>query len=396
MNLDKDKLKTIYRCMNEQGVDAWLIVGRETAMNSEPILPVLGDMDFIIHTGLMFTADGKLHAVVSPLDIQGYLVMDGVDEVIEYVTMEQGLTDLIKKLQPKNIALDYSDDPASDGLTYGQYRMLERAFANAGFTGEVLSAEKLVNKVRGMKPKPQIAKIEHATVEALKIFEAAASFIKKGTTSTDIFHFFQQTAFDKGYGMSWADSQCPGGFVGPEAPRGHMAPPTIEVGKGMLINVDYGVRIDGYVSDNQRMYYVLKDGEDDAPAEVKKYFEQEKHAIRLALAAMKPGVTGFEVDKICRDYLVEECGHPTFTHATGHMVGHECHDGGAILAPRFPRYDRPELIDTPLEVGNVFTIEPSFPTPYGVMAMEEMVVIGEDGVCRFLGAPQEELYLIRI
>ena len=50
MNLDKEKLPIIYQALKENNVNAWLITGRESIMKSEPILPVLGDMDFIIAT----------------------------------------------------------------------------------------------------------------------------------------------------------------------------------------------------------------------------------------------------------------------------------------------------------------------------------------------------------
>ena len=48
MKLDQEKLPIIYDVMKKNNVDAWLITGRESIMKSEPVLPVLGDMDFII------------------------------------------------------------------------------------------------------------------------------------------------------------------------------------------------------------------------------------------------------------------------------------------------------------------------------------------------------------
>ena len=63
-------------------------MGRETIMNSEPILPVLGDMSFIIATTLIFTKD-KCLAIVSPLDVDGYKMIDGIDKVYESLTAEQ-------------------------------------------------------------------------------------------------------------------------------------------------------------------------------------------------------------------------------------------------------------------------------------------------------------------
>ena len=61
------------------------------------------------------------------------------------------------------------------------------------------------------------------------------------------------------------------------------------------------------------------------------------------------------------------------------IVGYT-HDGGTILANRRPRYNRTELIDTPLQVGNVFTIEPSISIAEGRIGIEEDVVITVDNI----------------
>ena len=85
MELNKEKLPIIFEAIRKNDVDAWMIMGRETIMNSEPVLPVLGDMSFIIATTLIFTKD-KCLAIVSPLDVDGYRMIDGIDEVYEYPT----------------------------------------------------------------------------------------------------------------------------------------------------------------------------------------------------------------------------------------------------------------------------------------------------------------------
>lgn len=396
MKLDLEKLPIIYEALKENNVDAWLITGRESIMKSEPILPVLGDMDFIIATTLIFTAEGKCLAIVSPLDVEGYKLIEGIDEVIEYpATMEETIREVLSRIRPKKLALNYcSSDSAADGLTVGMYMMLDSCFKQLDYHIETVSAFPIVAEVRGRKTASQIEKIRHCAIKADEYLRKVPEICHKGTTSLDIFNFLHEIAYSEGYGMSWADSQCPGVSVDPNVPSGHMGIISTPIVPGYLINIDYGVSKDGYVSDLQRMYYVLKEDEEDAPEHVKKAFYLVRDAVAAAKEFMKPGVTGFQVDQIARHMIVDE-GFDSWNAALGHQVGHQTHDGGTILANRRPRYNKPELIDTPLKSGNVFTIEPGISIAEGRIGIEEDVVITEHGA-QWLVEPQQELILIRI
>ena len=384
MELDFEKLSIVYRTLREQGVDAWLITGRETAMKREPVLRVLGDMDFIIATTLIFTKEGTCTAIVSPLDVEGYKLIRGIDEVITYPgTMEDTIAQVLTKLGPKVLALDFSsDDAAADGLTVGMHMMLQDVFAAIAFKGEIVSAFPIINKVKGIKTARQVEIIRDCAVRADQYLRKVPAVCREGSTSLDLFRFLQEAAFQDGYGMSWAESQCPGVSVDPRVPAGHMGIISTPLVKGYVINIDYGVSRDGYCSDLQRMYYVLKDDEEDAPEHIKKAFCVVRDAIRAAVAFMKPGVTGFQVDQVARHMIVDE-GYDSWNAALGHQVGHETHDGGTILANRRPRYNKPSLIDTPLDAGNVFTVEPSVTVAEGRIGLEEDVLITESG-CVFL------------
>lgn len=395
MEFNAEKLPIIYRTMKENNVDAWLITGRETIMKSEPILSVLGDLDFIIATTLIFT-QSKAIAIVSPLDIECYKLITGIDEVICYEsTMEESIKDCLSSIKPNCIALNYSsNDASSDGLTVGMYKMLERVFKSLSFEINVVSSHSIISKVRGIKTASQIEKIEHCAKKAVEYLLRIPSICNDKTTSLDLFNYLHEVAYAEGYGMSWIASQCPGISVDPNVPSGHMGIIETPIVKGYLINIDYGVSRDGYCSDVQRMYYVLKDDEEDAPKAVKDAFYLVRDAVRSAKEFLRPGVTGFEVDQIAR-HMIVDAGYDSWNAALGHQVGHQTHDGGTILANRRARYNRPELIDVPLDEGNVFTIEPSIEIAQGRIGIEEDVVITKNG-SRWLVEPQQELILIRI
>ncbi len=396
MELNKEKLPLIYETMDQYNIDGWLIVGRESIMKSEPVLPVLGDIDFIIATALLFLRNKKCIAIVSPLDVEGYKLIAGIDEVIEYpTTIEETIAEVLKRENPARLALNFSSqDASSDGLSVGLHLMLEKVFATIDFKGEVISAFDIIRRVRGIKTNSQIALIKDCAIKADEYLRRVPEICQQGTTSLDIFNFLQEVAYQDGYQMSWAASQCPGVSVDPAVPSGHMGIVETPIVKGYLINIDYGVRKAGYCSDLQRMYYVLQDDEEDAPSSVKQAFYLVRDAIKAAKEFLKPGVTGFQVDQVARHMIVDE-GYDSWNAALGHQVGHMTHDGGTILANRRPRYNRPQLIDAPLEAGNVFTIEPGVVVPQGRIGIEENVVITTTGSA-WLVEPQQELILIRI
>ncbi len=151
---------------------------------------------------------------------------------------------------------------------------------------------------------------------------------------------------------------------------------------------DFGLRIDGFSSDNQRSFYVLKKGETRPPEEVQQAFEAVQAAIRAAVKAAAPGVyTTVPRDKA--NEVFTSRGYPPVG-GLGHEMGTFAHEGGMKIGRDFAN---PEL-DYHLEEGMVFTMEPAILTSHGRLCQEEDVVITRTG-CRILSFPQEEVWLVR-
>ena len=307
--------------------------------------------------------------------------------------MLQTLAEVILKKKPEVIALDYSlENPSADGLSLGMYHLLEEAFKKADYQGKIVSAENIIVRVRGIKSEEEISKIRKACLEAEKIFNDAKSFIKPGMNCKDVYAFFQNEVERKGFGWSWPKSCNPGVFSGDGCPGGHMGAPDFPISRGDVVNIDFGIVVDGYGCDLQRMYYVLKEDESEAPEDIVEAFNTVRNGILLAAKALKPGVTGLEVDTVAREYITGK-GYEDWNAALGHQMGRVAHDGGPLLGPEKPRYNKDELIRTPLFENMVFTLEPGIPTRAGRIGLEEDVVVKKDGA-EFIVPPQKELYLI--
>lgn len=390
----KEKIDIALQAMRENDIDMWIVAGQESATKSEPVLEVMGDAEFIGCTALIFNKDGTSAVICTPLDMYGYINAGVFDEVIDFtVTFSQAVGEYVKKKNPKNIALDFSlNNPAADGLSVGMYKLLQEGFRQAGFAGELVSAQPIVNMVRGIKLPHEIEKIKRACAITQEIFDDAKDFIRPGMNCQDIYAFFHEQMRKRRVGFSWPASCNPGVFSGFGCPNGHMGAPDFPVKAGDVVNIDFGIVVDGYGSDMQRMYYLLREGETDAPEEVKKAFYCVRDSIQKTADFLKPGVTGLEADTVCRESIMAG-GYASYGFATGHQMGRVAHDGGPVLGPKKPRYDRPDMIGVPLKEGFVFTIEPGVETSHGHIGVEEDVVIRADHA-EFLVPPQQELYLI--
>lgn len=390
----KEKIKIAIDALRDEKIDMWIIAGQESATNTEPILAVMSDAEFIGCTALIFCKDGSSTAVCTPIDFNGYVHHGVFDEVIAFpVSFTDTLAEVILKKKPEVIALDYSlENPSADGLSLGMYHLLEEAFKKADYQGKIVSAENIIVRVRGIKSEEEISKIRKACLEAEKIFNDAKSFIKPGMNCKDVYAFFQNEVERKGFGWSWPKSCNPGVFSGDGCPGGHMGAPDFPISRGDVVNIDFGIVVEGYGCDLQRMYYVLKEDESEAPEDIVEAFNTVRDGILLAAKALKPGVTGLEVDTVAREYITGK-GYEDWNAALGHQMGRVAHDGGPLLGPEKPRYNKDELIRTPLFENMVFTLEPGIPTRAGRIGLEEDVVVKKDGA-EFIVPPQKELYLI--
>jgi Xaa-Pro aminopeptidase len=164
--------------------------------------------------------------------------------------------------------------------------------------------------------------------------------------------------------------------AGAHAALPHAEPSEREIPADVLVTVDWGARHDGYCSDCTRTYAT---GE-RISTEARETYELVRSVQERALAAVRPGPTGRDLDGVARE-LIARAGHAEhFGHGLGHGVGLEVHE-----APRLSRTGSEE----PLRAGTVVTIEPGvyLPGRLGVR-IEDLVVAAEDGPEVFSALPK--------
>jgi len=394
LSITQEKVAQASRILEEEGIDLWLTLVRESSANGDPVLPLIyGDADLTWQSALILTRTGERIAIVGRFDTETARTIGAYDTVIGYdESLRAELLPILERLDPGRIAINYSaDDVLADGLSHGLYQVLMGYLRGTSFAGRITSAERVIRALRGRKTPGEIARIKAAVATTRQIFERTFAYIQPGMTEIEIGDYMQAQFAEFGVGPAWHAGHCPTVNAGPDSPVGHVGRTTERIQRGQLLHFDFGVQQDGYCSDIQRVVYFLAPGESRPQEPVRRGFDTIARAVQAAVDAMRPGVLGRDVDAVARG-VVTGAGYPEFKYATGHHLGRLAHDGGGILGPTWERYgDSPNRV---LEAGNVFAVEPGLAVPgYGYIGLEEDVLVTETGA-EYLGAPQRELVLL--
>ena len=390
--LVQEKLDQAVGILREQDVDLWLTFVRETSLTNDPCLDLIAGTYSAWTGAFMVSASGERIAIVGRFDAPA-VEQTGAYEVIGYdESIRPALQEAIERIAPRTIALNYSEsDPAADGLTHGLWLVLQETFAGTDVVSRFVSSEAIVNALRGRKSPAEVERIRVAATETEEIFDVVTNRLRPDLSELEVADLMHGEVARRGLGYAWGRDHCPAVNAGPEKEVGHAPPGELRTRRGELLHVDFGVTRAQYASDLQRVWYFLEEGEVEPPDDVRRAWEALWASVDAGIAALRPGVAGWEVDAAARAALVG-AGYPEPMHALGHQLGRAAHDGGTTLAPRWDRYGAAPF--GLVEEGNVFTVEYGAPVPArGYIGLEEDVLVTAEGV-EWLSTPQRELWLV--
>ena len=394
MSLITEKIAQSSGILREQGIDCWLTFVRETGINGDPVMPFLAPGHVTWQSAFIVSASGEARAIVGLYDRKTIEETGAYSRVEGYVqSVKPTLQDWLREMNPASIAVNYSEDSeVCDGLTHGMFLKLQAMLSEIGFEARLMPAERVISALRARKTATELSRIREAIRQTEAIFDEVGRFLAPGRTEQDVAELVSARLAATGLGRAWEASTCPAVFTGPDTAGAHYTPTARPVERGHVVNMDFGVKVDDYCADLQRTWYVRREGESAAPAEVQRGFDTIVRSIEESRRAIRPGVTGRSVDDVARR-IVTEAGYDEFPHALGHQVGRFAHDGTALLGPAWEKYAQRPFV--PLEEGMVFTLEPRLTVAgCGVATVEEMVVVTADGA-EFLSNAQTTLRLIR-
>lgn len=389
MDLNKTKINQAVGILNELDIDLWLIFCRETDMMADPALDLVVGHKVVWQSAFFICKNGDSYAMVGNYDASDFERSGRFKKVIPYVEdCGTEIKNLIKNINPKNIALNYSvDDTAADGLSHGMYLMLSEYLKDTDYPDKFISSENLMSLLRGRKIPEEIELVSQAANLATECWDKTLIEIKPGLSEIAIAQIIEHNFAGLGVVNSFDTIVNAGAKTSP----GHGHPTEAVLEPGDLLHIDFGAIYNSYCSDIQRLAYIKRDDEQQPPEELTKAFKMVHDVITETAKLYKPGAKGYRIDMVAREMLKKN-NYPVYQHALGHQIGRSVHDGAAIVGPKWKRYGSTVMI--PLEEGNIFTVELGIELEnIGYVGLEEDLVVTKEGG-QFLCPRQNELVVI--
>ena len=312
------------------------------------------------------------------------------------------LRKLVDLREPKNIAIDISDTHAfSDGLTVGMHDKLVEALGTDN-AKRIVHADNLALEYQELRVPEMLPSYR-------EMMRAAHSFISRAfsnevitpgkTTDQDVVWWLRQAVNDAGYG-TWFQCSVMVQRAGSKQGLDFLHKENgIVIERGDVLHTDFGITVMRLNTDTQHMGYVLRPGETDVPAGLKRALVNGNRLQDIVLERLQPGHTGNEI-------LRESLAAAKAAGIKGSIYSHPIGDHGHAAGPLIGLWDRQEGVpgrgDVKVLPMTWFSIELSAWTPVPEwnnqevqMALEEDAAVDAAGHALWVLSRQTEFHLVR-
>lgn len=259
-------------------------------------------------------------------------------------------------------------------LAVGRFTRLSAAVASAGLPMDARSApvlvpvERTIERLRAVKDEREIATLREAGRRLSQVARTAPQWLVPGRTEVEVAAEIEARLRGAGFERPAFDTIVASGPNG-ALPHGRPTTRPLAIGEGVVL--DFGGVYDGYCVDLTRTLHL-----GPMPGQFRRLFEAVREARAAAIAAVKPGVAGADIDREARQVLERHGLGEAFGHGTGHGLGLEVHEEPRISPSASP--------DERVAPGMVFTIEPgAYVEGIGGVRIEDDLLVTSDG-CELL------------
>ena len=390
-----ERLETVLpKIMRETGTECWVIASRE--YNEDPMFKHI--------VPSMYPHARRMTILVFSMkdDVLDRISVSFPDQFLDRYyrhdfdrtkeTQMHALARVLHELDPAKITLNISDSYAyTDGLSAGLYRVFMKELPG-DLTSRFTSNDQAGIRLMETRTETELKYYPEVMDLALQIISDAFSpkVIHPGvTTCRDVMDFMIRRVNELGI-TTWfnpdIDLQNSTGMHGEET----------VIQKGDLLHCDFGIEYMNMRTDTQRLCYVRKDGETEAPEELRTALARNNRFQDIVREQMKVGKTGNEVflDSIAQG-KAEGLRPVLYTHPLG-LFGHSCGPIIGLWTDQNPIYPAGELIvhehtSYALELSIIEYLEMYGRDTY--IFTEESVVLVNDHV-DFLCEGREHFFLI--
>lgn len=338
----RDRVRRLRAAMTQRKLDGYLVQNR---MDQYWLTGFTGEDGFVLVTprAVVLLTDGRF-------DEAAGLEAPWARKVLRKVRTPERTAKELKKLRLKRVGFDPSHLSVAEHTALGK----------AARPTKLAAAQSLILDMRLEKDDGEVAAIVEAIRVAERAFQKLVKWIKPGMTERHI-------SARLGYEMQRLGAQEVS-FPTIVAAGANGSLPHYEAGDAVVrkndcILIDWGARVNWYVSDLTRMVWI-----GSIPRAIARIHAIVRQAHDQAIAYVKPGVTATAVDGVARR-VIQKAGYGKyFNHALGHGIGLDVHE-----APRVGKGTQ-----TVLKAGMVITIEPGIYLPgIGGVRLESDVLVTE-------------------
>jgi Xaa-Pro dipeptidase len=401
----KKRLETmLLPMMRQQKIDMWIVTNEEfhadpvTAYIAPP-LPYVGRRDFFIFADRGGDRLDRLALVRYPEE-----QLKSLFEVLNPPGSEiaSTLRRLVEERKPKTIGLNMGGSRgATNGLTHDAYKFLAETLGQDYASRFIPAAPLIVEYMDTRLPE----ELEHyrTAVELTDLLTQRAfsnEVITPGkTTFGDVRWWFLQQVNNAGLDTWFQPDmriQRQNRDTGKTQQFLDVAEESEVIQRGDVIHIDCGLNYMGLSTDWQKMGYVLRAGEKDAPEGLKRALANTNKLQDALFSHIKPGAKGFEVyDATMAD--MKNAGIVAMIYS--HSVGNQGHALGASID--FRRPSSGALMEPAFREGSYTSIElntstavPEWGGQKVTMMMEDDAYLTRDGM-KWFRPRQTAFYLIK-
>ncbi len=346
----KERLERVREQFEQAEVDALLVTSGPNRRYLSGFTGSAGTL-LITRQRALLLSDGR-YAGQGPREAPGFefkLLSDAAP-------LARQLPDLLQELHIERLGFE------ANHISVAQYSKLQHELEQAHASCAWVPTEGLVETVRQVKERDELATLRHAIAITDDALAAVRPMLRPAMREREVAWELEKAMRKRGAdGLSF-EVIVAGGDNGS---RPHARAGTDELGVGRPIVIDFGALVAGYHADMTRTLIL-----GEADEQFRNVYTTVREAQQAAALGARVGMTGAEVDALAREPIAAAGFGSAFSHGLGHGVGLEIHEGPAVR----------QLSQHVLQAGMVYSVEPGIYLPgWGGVRIEDLVLLTDAG-----------------